>query len=104
MIEPWQVWSATVGDTDQPVVVVSSAHHLELTGGRRVTVVPLTYLNRNLRHHVQVKNAEGDTAFVMTDQVRTMSSVRLNGQQAAWTLQDTEQAEVRRALQHMVEF
>ncbi len=103
MIEPWQVWSAYAGEK-LPVLVVSSPHHLELTGGRLVTVAPITRIDRGFRHHVVIHDEEGLPAYVMTDQLRTVNSVRFTSQKPLFELHLDDIPPVRRALKHMVDF
>jgi len=82
-VAPWQVWWAdldpVVGREQakvRPVVVVSSARHLTLTGGQLLTVLPVTSQNRGWPHHVPI--VIGDKpSFAMTEQARTISVQRL---------------------------
>ena len=82
----WQVWWADLDpseDSDQawqrPVVVISSSFHLRLTGGRLVTVIPLTTTDRGLPTQPKVRVGRR-VSVAMTEQVRTMAVTRLNKQ------------------------
>lgn len=112
MIEPWQVWLADLeplAGHDQagmrPVVVLSSEFHLRINVGRLVTVAPLTTRYRDLAYRVPVKNPyRSETSYVVTEQVRTLSTSRFEGTDCWWRLSDAEIRYVRRALSFMVEF
>ncbi len=101
MIEPWQVWSA---DSGHYVVIVGSVHHLRLTSGRVATVLPISSTDLGLRHQVPIDAPDGQPAYVVTEQFRTMSTGRFVRSKPEWTLSAEESEQVRRALKHMVDF
>jgi mRNA interferase MazF len=111
VIEPWQVWLADLDPTVEhgqgavrPVLVISSAFHLRINVGRTVTVTPMTNRLRNLSYRVPVQNPHRqETTYVVTDQVRTISTLRFRYTEPWWTLNDGEISEVRRSLINMVD-
>ncbi|GAB2763410.1 hypothetical protein GCM10027174_45160 [Salinifilum aidingensis] len=104
---PGTVWFADLDPTqgheqagDRPVLIVSSAFHLELTGGDMATVLPLTTTRRpGWVHRIRL----GQTSWVITEQVRTLATRRLRCRAAELDPDAEEYAEVRRALAHMLD-
>ncbi len=111
MIEPWQVWLADLDPIEgheqagkRPVVVISSDLHLQLTGGRMVTVTPVTSAPQRRAYRVPITNYKGDTNWVLTDQIRTISSSRFLRNAPWWILSQDEIEDVVLALRSMVDF
>ena len=110
-VQPWQVWWADLDPTEgreqagrRPVLVVSSAFHLRLTGEALVTVLPVTTRERSgWLHRVPVHPASRPTGFVITEQVRTIARSRLQGQRPAWVLTDDEKSAVKTVLRQMID-
>lgn len=111
MIEPWQVWLADLDPTEgqeqagvRPVVVVSSAFHLRLQIGRMATVAPITG-NPQTTHgyRVPIVNDKGDTSWVLTDHMRTISTSRFVRSEPWWNLGVAEVRQVQRILRHMLD-
>lgn len=106
-LAPGTVWFADLDPTrgreqagDRPVLLVSSAFHLELTAGDVATVLPLTSAHRpGWVHRVQI----GEASWVITEQVRTIATGRLRRRAAELDPAEAELAEVRRALAHMLD-
>ncbi|MHA6801752.1 type II toxin-antitoxin system PemK/MazF family toxin [Bounagaea algeriensis] len=85
---------------DRPVLIVSSAVHLALTGGELVAVLPMTTRVRpGWLHHVQL-SAGG---CVMTEQVRTLARERFRRRAPELDPDGEERAEVRAALTRMID-
>lgn len=85
---------------DRPALVVSSAFHLNLTGGALVSVLPLTSVERSgWLHRVPVAAGGG---WVITEQVRTIAVQRFRRPAPQITLSDAELGEVRRVLAKML--
>lgn len=85
---------------DRPVLVVSSAFHLQLTGGALVSVLPLTSRERpGWLHRVPVG---GGVGWVITEQLRTIAAQRFRRRAPEITLSDGELAEVQRVLAKML--
>ncbi|WP_433054481.1 type II toxin-antitoxin system PemK/MazF family toxin [Dactylosporangium sp. CS-033363] len=111
VIRPWQVWWADLDPTEgreqagrRPVLVVSSAFHLRLTGEALVSVLPVTTRERpGWLHRVSVHPADRPTGFVVTEQLRTIARSRLQGQRPAWVLTDDEVSAVKTVLRQMVD-
>ncbi len=110
MIEPWQVWLADLEPVEgheqggiRPVLVISSHVHIRLTAGRMVTVVPVSNTNRRLAFHVEIDNHHGDPTYVLTDQIRSISTVRFQRTEPWWTLKDDEIDRVAYSLRQMVD-
>ena len=83
MIEPWQVWLVDFDPVEghdqagtRPAVVVSSEFHLQVSGGRVVTVVPLTGSDRRSMFRPTVLNHNGDRTWVIVDQIRSVATSR----------------------------
>jgi mRNA interferase MazF len=77
----WVDLSPSVGKEQsgrRPVIVVSGDYHLELVTDL-VTVMPITSVFRGWRNHVKVEPASllPDESWVMTEQVRTISRLRI---------------------------
>lgn len=111
MIQPWQVWLVDFSPTEgheqdglRPAVVVSSEFALRLNVGRIVTVAPITSKYRPMNHRIQIANHQGKSNWILTDQIRTISSSRFVRSQPWWHLSDNEIAAARRALSFMVDF
>ncbi|MEU7865555.1 type II toxin-antitoxin system PemK/MazF family toxin [Dactylosporangium sp. NPDC049140] len=111
VIRPWQVWWADLDPTEgreqagrRPALVVSSAFHLRLTGEALVTVLPVTTRERSgWLHRTPVHPANRPNGFVITEQVRTISRSRLQGQRPAWVLTDDEVTAVKNVLRQMID-
>lgn len=111
VIRPWQVWWADLDPTEgreqagrRPVLVVSSAFHLRLTGEALVTVLPVTTRERSgWLHRTPVHSTDRPIGFVITEQVRTIARSRLQGQRPAWVLTDGEASAVKAVLQQMID-
>ncbi|HET9518093.1 MAG TPA: type II toxin-antitoxin system PemK/MazF family toxin [Actinoplanes sp.] len=107
-LAPWQVWWVEFDPIEgneqagrRPAVIVSSEFHLQMTGYRLVTVLPLTTRERPWPHRVEVRGGP-KPSWVVTEQVRTISVRRLTGRAPAWTLSAADADEVRRILQLMI--
>lgn len=106
-IEPGSVWFCDFDRVlgreqgkDGPALVVSSAFHLNLTGGALVSVLPLTWVERpGWLHRVPVANGGG---WVITEKVRTIATRRFRRPAPEIALSDEELAEVRRVLAKML--
>lgn len=84
---------------DRPALVVSSDFHLRLTAGALVTVLPLTSVERaGWLHRVPV----GGSGWVITEQVRTISSQRFRRPAPEIALTEETLDEVRRVLARML--
>lgn len=111
VVRPWQVWWADLDPTEgreqagrRPVLVISSAFHLRLTGEALVTVLPVTTRERHgWLHRIPVHSANRSSGFVITEQVRTVARTRLRGQRPAWVLTDDEVSAVKRVLRQMID-
>lgn len=69
----------------RPAIVVS-ADAFNATGGGLVMIVPLTRTDRRMAVHVRIDPPEGNLSapsFAMTEQVRTVSMLRLGGRLGA---------------------
>jgi mRNA interferase MazF len=111
VIEPWQVWLADLDPVEgheqggvRPVVIISSVSHLRSQQGRSVLVTPVTSRDKRVRNHIPILNPKGDTNFVMTEQIRYVSTSRFLRSEPWWTLNDPEIIQVRRMLRVMVDF
>ncbi len=110
-LRPWQVWwydpDPTVGHEQakrRPGVIVSSATHLRLANGQMLTILPMTTQERpDWGWRVAVTLPGKAPAWVITEQVRTISSRRLAGRTPIGVLSPAEIAEVRRALRDMLD-
>lgn len=105
-IDPGQVWFVDFDPVrgrkqgkDRPALVISSRFHLDLTAGRLVTVLPLTTVERPGWLH-RVPLAAG--GWVITEQVRTVSSDRFRRHAPEITLTAEELRQVRHVLGHML--
>ncbi len=111
IVRPWQVWWADLDPVEgperagrRPVLVVSSAFHLRLTGESLVTVLPVTMRERTgWLHRVPVHPTDRPIGFVLTEQVRTIARSRLQGQRPAWVLTDNETSAVKTVLRQMID-
>lgn len=107
MIEPWQVWLVDIDNSDEPeerlALVVSSEVHLRSQQGRNVLVAPISHHDRKLRNRIDISR-EGAPSFVMTEQVRFISTNRFTTSEPSWTLTDDEITHVKRMLKLMVAF
>lgn len=85
---------------DRPALVVSSSFHLRVTGGALVSVLPLTTRERRgWLHRIHLSAAQG---WVLTEQVRTLSTQRFRRRAPELDPTDEELTEVRRVLRRMV--
>lgn len=85
---------------DRPALVVSSAFHLQISGGALASVLPLTSVERSgWLHRVPIAQGSG---WVITEQVRTVSVQRLRRPAPEIALSTEELAEVRRVLAKML--
>ncbi len=105
-IDPGQVWFVDFDPVrgreqgkDRPALVISSRFHLDLTAGRLVTVLPLTTVERPGWLH-RVPLAAG--GWVITEQVRTVSSDRFRRYAPEIALTPQELRQVRHVLGHML--
>ena len=106
-IEPGSVWFCGFDPVrgheqgkDRPALVVSSAFHLQLTGGALVSVLPLTSAERpGWLHRVAVSAGGG---WVITEQVRTVAAQRFRRPAPEIVLSGDELAEVQRVLAKML--
>jgi mRNA interferase MazF len=105
---PWQVWYADLDPTEgreqagrRPVLVVSSAFHLNLTGSALLTVLPVTSVERPGWLHRVAIDVQGRTSYVITEQVRTVARARL-GDKPVKRLDTDEIAAVREVLASML--
>lgn len=105
-IEPGGVWFVDFDPVcgreqgkDRPALVVSSRFHLDLTLGRLVTVVPLTSVERpGWMHRVHVASG----GWVITEQLRTVSSDRFRRHAPDIALSAVELDAVRRVVAQML--
>lgn len=111
MIEAWQVWLVDFDPVEgheqagkRPAVVVSSEFHLQVTGGRMVTVAPLTSSDRRTLYRPSVLNHQGERNWVLVDQIRTVSTSRFIRATPWWVLKDDEVRRVVHSLRNMVDF
>ncbi len=85
---------------DRPALVVSSPFHLGITMGQLITVLPLTSVERaGWTHRVRVTNGGG---WVITEQIRTVSTRRFRRHAPEITLTENEFADVRHVLAQML--
>lgn len=85
---------------DRPALVVSSRFHLDLTDGALATVLPLTSVERpGWLHRISVGAGGG---WVITEQIRTVTTHRFRRPAAEIELSDDELAEVRRVVARML--
>ena len=85
---------------DRPALVVSSRFHLDLMAGQLVSVLPLTSVQRpGWLHRVPVAGGRG---WVITEQVRTISTSRLRRPAPEIAVSADEMREVRFALAQML--
>lgn len=106
-IEPGHVWFVDFDPVqgreqgkDRPALVVSSRFHLDLTMGRLVTVLPLTSVERHgWLHRVHVASGRG---WVITEQMRTVSSDRFRRYAPEIELSADELNEVQHILAQML--
>jgi mRNA interferase MazF len=106
--EPWQVWWVDFNPIrgreqakERPAVIVSSAHHLRLLRGDLITVMPLTTVERDWPFRIQV-STPGKTSWVITEQIRTVSALRVRGDEPLYTLSPSEIAAVRAMRNQMI--
>lgn len=106
MIEPWQVWAAQMpNSTPRPVLILSSQFHLRLYQGRVAVVAPLTSMEYDLDYRVTVTNPKDNrTWWVVADQVRTIDSVYLSGDEPMFSLTESEINQIAHGLKMMVAF
>jgi mRNA interferase MazF len=110
-VKPWEVWWLDFDPTagreqagQRPALVVSSRFHLALTGGALVSVLPLTTRERaGWLHRVTIEIPGRRTGWVLTEQVRTVSSTRLAGPGPFYHLSPEQVAEVRDVLRQMID-
>lgn len=106
-IEPGSVWFCDFDPVrgheqgkDRPALVVSSAFHLQLTGGQLVSVLPLTSVERpGWLHRVPITAGGG---WVITEQVRTITALRFRRPAPEIALSSVELSEVQRVLAKML--
>ncbi|MDQ2708242.1 MAG: type II toxin-antitoxin system PemK/MazF family toxin [Actinomycetota bacterium] len=106
-IEPGQVWFVDLDPVrgreqgkDRPALVVSSRFHLDLTMAQLATVLPLTSVERRgWLHRVHVSSGSG---WVITEQIRTVTTERFRRHAPEIALSRDELDEVRRALAQML--
>jgi mRNA interferase MazF len=106
--EPWQVWWVDFNPfggreqaKDRPAVVVSSAYHLRLLRGDLITVMPLTTVERDWPFRIRL-GTPGKTSWVITEQIRTVSALRVRGDEPLCTLSPSEIAAVRAMRNQMI--
>jgi mRNA interferase MazF len=85
---------------DRPALVVSSRFHLALTGERLATVLPLTSVER--RHWIHRVHVASGGGWVITEQIRTVSTNRFRRYAPEIWLSDDELDEVRTVLAQMI--
>ncbi len=108
-LAPWQVWYADLDPVRgheqagrRPVVIVSSDFHLRLGRYEMATVMPITSRERpNLRHRVQI-SAGKVSGWVLTDQLRTISTRRLLDAAPVGTLSQQEIGPLRLIMARMM--
>jgi mRNA interferase MazF len=84
---------------DRPALVVSSRFHLDLTASQLVSVLPLTTVERpGWMHRVRITSG----GWVITEQIRTVSTDRLRRHAPEITLSADELDEVRYVLGQML--
>jgi mRNA interferase MazF len=106
-IEPGQVWFVDFDPVrgreqgkDRPALVVSSRFHLDLTMSRLVSILPLTSVERRgWMHRVPVGSGGG---WVITEQIRTVSSERFRRHAPEIALSGSELNEVQHVLAQML--
>lgn len=106
--EPWQVWWVDFNPIrgreqakERPAVIVSSPYHLRLFRGDLITVVPLTTVERDWPFRIRV-GTPGKTSWVITEQIRTVSAVRVRGEEPLYTLSPAEIAAVQAMRNQMI--
>jgi mRNA interferase MazF len=88
----------------RPVLVVSTGFHLRLTHGEVVTVVPLTTRPRpQMLHRVEIAMPGRAPSFVITEQLRTISTSRLTGTGPLWQVPGELAGQLREVLRRMVD-
>lgn len=108
--QPWQVrWvdlDPAIGREEmktRSAVIISTSFHLRLMAGHLATVMPVTSKVKPYEHRVPITRPDGMTLYVMTDQIRTVSSLRFNTRRPPWSLTQDEIEAVRRAARFMVD-
>jgi mRNA interferase MazF len=108
---PWQIWwinfSPAEGREQQgvrPGLIVSSAFHLALTAGALISVLPMTTTERpEWLHRLRIDIPGRRGGFVITEQVRTVSAARLQGQSPLHQLEAGQVASLRKVLAQMLD-
>lgn len=106
-IEPGQVWFVDFDPVQgreqgrgRPALVVSSRFHPDLTVGRLASVLPLTSVERpGWMHRVHPASGGG---WVITEQIRTVSTDRFRRYAPEIALSEEELAQVRDVLGHLL--
>jgi len=106
--EPWQVWWVDFNPIrgreqakERPAVIVSSAYHLRLLRGDLITVLPLTTVERAWPFRIQVGTPR-KPSWVITEQIRTVSGLRVRGDEPLYTLSPSEIAAVQAMRNQMI--
>lgn len=87
-------------DKDRPALVVFSRFHLDLTASHRISVLPLTSVERTgWVHRVRIASGGG---WVITEQIRTVSAERFRRFAPEIVPSAEELNEVRRVLAQML--
>jgi mRNA interferase MazF len=110
-VRPWQVWLVDFGQpvgSEQggvrPAVVVASDLHCRFPIDMTL-VVPLTARDRGLPHHILI-NSEGSgltrPSWARTEDITTVSTVRLTGKRPLGRLTEVEAANVEHWVRRMI--
>ena len=108
--QPWEVWWADLNPVagreqagHRPVLVVSTAFHLRLNHGQLATVLPMTTTVRPLPHRMEIPIPGRKPGYLITEQLRTISTGRLTGSGPLWQLPPDLVEEVRGVLRRMID-
>jgi mRNA interferase MazF len=110
-VRPWQVWLVDFGQpvgSEQrgvrPAIVVASDLHCRFPIDMTI-VIPLTTRNRGLPHHVEISSPNSglrQTSWARTEDVASISTLRLAKDRPLGALNDKEIATVQRWLRRMI--
>ena len=109
--QPWQVWWADLDPIEgheqggrRPVLIVSSLFQLQLTRFSLATVLPLTTRQRpGWEHHRPLQLPGQPMSYVVTEQIRTLTSTRISGKAPLAVLAPQQIADIRPALAAMID-
>ena len=108
-LAPGQVWRADLEPAEgheqggrRPVLVVSSQFHIDLTRETVVTVLPFTSRERRTWLHRPFLDVPPVSGWVITEQIRTISTDRLLHSEPLATLTESEIELVQPILRRML--